>query len=151
MIFQALNRGVPLPHGKHAEDGLRSRLELVAETVPEVAASLAKLLERYRRSHFAIHDAVDTPALAIAARMGQPVLSSVPANPEFAPLGLPMEIVFPVPQISPETSTLNLWPCARHKGMQAERLATASAGAMLLAATGGFDSTASILKFQEDL
>ena len=94
LAFGALNGNQPMQHGKKTPEGNRERRALLSAYLGATEQLFESARKLYRRRDVADDDILDALVLAVTAWLSQGDLSSVPAEPEADPLGLPMEIVF---------------------------------------------------------
>ena len=92
LCFAGLNGGVPVSASKSEAAGRETRLDLLADVLPESRILYENVIEETYRKHVARDDVLD--ALVLAGVADRP-LESLPAEPPLDAAGLPMEIVHP--------------------------------------------------------
>ncbi|UQZ82651.1 hypothetical protein SK3146_01810 [Paenibacillus konkukensis] len=93
LVFAALFGG-PMAHGKKTQHGFEERLRHLSGVYPPAEAVVSCGLERFPRKSVARDDIVDALALAVAGRVAQGKLQTVPEEAQFDSLGIPMRIAF---------------------------------------------------------
>lgn len=94
VCFRGLSGGRPLSHAKRTEAGIRERLEILKEHLPQATAVFTAARQRYLKKEAADDDIVDALALAVSARFPAVQRHSIPADPPADDRGLPMQIVY---------------------------------------------------------
>ncbi len=98
ICFWALAGGKPMDHYKKSKEGLAERLEILKHNFPRSSAIYKAALDRYKRKEVARDDILDALVLAVTASMFDEGGVSLPQKPEIDRLGLPMEIVYALPE-----------------------------------------------------
>lgn len=94
VLFQVLNEGISLTHGKKSSDGRAERLGILETFEADARAHFGAAAERYRRSEAHLDDILDAMGAALVAARA-PELESWPARPPRDAAGLRCEIVVP--------------------------------------------------------
>lgn len=92
--------GHPMGHNKKDAAGRAERLDALRPWVPTVDALLAVAMSRWPRSVLAADDLLDAVVAALCAAAPESELRSLPEAPEADEHGLPMEMVYRVPDRS---------------------------------------------------
>ena len=100
VCFYALNGRRPLDASKRTPEGVRRRIDLLAEEFPDARELCEGAIDRYTAPSYApsvggADDIVDAVAAAVTARRGPDGWSSLPETPPSDERGLPMRIVHP--------------------------------------------------------
>ena len=98
VCFWALAGYDPMDHYKKSEDGLAERLALLKQHFPKSGAIYKAALGRYPRKQVARDDILDALALSITASLLAENEATLPENPDKDVIGLPMEIVYAIPE-----------------------------------------------------
>jgi len=98
ICFWALAGGMPMKNYKKTKAGLKERLDILKQYFPRSGAIYKAALDRYKRKEVARDDILDALALTVAASMLDEGGASLPEKPEKDRLGLPMEIVYAIPE-----------------------------------------------------
>ncbi len=85
--------GSPLPVSKKTEAGRSLREQLLQGVYSETTAVVEFCRKQYKRCTVRSDDVLDALALAVLAWRGRGCYASLPAEPEYDSVGLPMEIV----------------------------------------------------------
>jgi len=93
VCFWAFNHGLPMEHGKKTHSGFAERRAVLRGLSPVADTVVDRALVDYRRNTVAKDDILDALVSALTAAVGIHNLVSIPANPEFDPRGLRMEMV----------------------------------------------------------
>ena len=99
ICFWALAGCKSMEHYKKTEDGLIQRLDLLKQHFPQSSAIYKAALDRYLRKDVAKDDILDALALAITASKLEEGEKRLPKVLEKDQLGVPMEIVYVIPDI----------------------------------------------------
>ncbi len=87
---------------KKTEEGFQERLELLESYLPDIQGLVDSILNDYYRKDLARDDILDALGLYLSAKqiaIDNWELVSIPAEPEFDPEGIRMEIVYPIKNI----------------------------------------------------
>jgi predicted RNase H-like nuclease len=100
VCFYALNGRRPLEHSKRTREGVRRRIDLLAEEYAAAREICEGAVERYTTPSYApsvggADDIVDAVAAAVTARRGPDGCATLPETPPSDERGLPMRIVHP--------------------------------------------------------
>ena len=98
LCFWALAGGQPMIYSKKSTQGFSERYSILKNIYPHSRAILHRSLDHFLRKDLARDDILDAIALAITARISLKAMKSVPSTPPKDKAGLPMEIVYAVPQ-----------------------------------------------------
>jgi predicted RNase H-like nuclease len=96
VCFQALNGGQAMAAGKRKPAGERQRLELLAARYPATPMLFDQALRAHPRRLLARDDILDALVNAVSGWLSGGRLGSLPTRPELDPLGLPMQICYPL-------------------------------------------------------
>ena len=97
VLFWGLNRGKPIAFPKKTEDGEAERLEALESVYPPAKALFSEAVETLTGGAAARDDLLDALAAAITGLIGGAKLQTLPASPERDAHGLPMEMVYYLP------------------------------------------------------
>ncbi len=98
ILFWSLNERVPLPNRKKSRIGKAQRQDLLSHHLPETDQVVDAIRAKYLKKEVADDDILDALVAAVCARkclLGRAL--TLPEQPERDALGLPMEMVYPVP------------------------------------------------------
>ena len=98
LCFWALAGGQPMEYSKKSAQGFSERYSMLKQIYPQTRAILHRSMDQFLRKELARDDILDAIALAITARLALKAMKSVPSTPPKDKAGLPMEIVYAVPQ-----------------------------------------------------
>jgi predicted RNase H-like nuclease len=98
LCFWSLAGGHPMAYSKRRPQGFAERVALLKKIYPETKAMVDMALERFMRKDLARDDILDAIVLAVCAKLPLRSLRTVPSNPPRDKKGLPMEIVYFVPE-----------------------------------------------------
>jgi predicted RNase H-like nuclease len=98
LCFWALAGERPMACSKKSPQGFAERYAILKNIYPQTAAVVDLALHRFRRKELARDDILDAIALAVSARCPAESIKSVPADPPKDKKGLPMEIVYAMPE-----------------------------------------------------
>lgn len=94
ICFWGLNQQQAMTFRKKEEEGFAQRLKLLESVLPGSIEFATKVINKYPRKHVARDDIADA-LVALAVAMAKPQeLFTLPDNPPFDALGLPMEMVY---------------------------------------------------------
>lgn len=94
ICFQALNRGMPMAHGKKTRAGREDRLSLLASYLPRAQSIVERAGEAFPRTDVARDDIIDALVAAVTAQSGYQRHLTLPEHPPVDDCGLAMEIVY---------------------------------------------------------
>jgi predicted RNase H-like nuclease len=97
LCFWALAGGRNMAYSKKTAKGFAERCSVLATNCPQTGEIVQKALDRFPRKDLARDDILDALVLAISAKMCSNSSKTVPPNPPLDKKGLPMEIVYAVP------------------------------------------------------
>lgn len=100
VAFWALNGRQPMSRAKRSASGREERCAVLSRFESSVRGIAARAGARYKRSEVAADDVIDAMALAVTARESGGTLRTLPPEPELDACGLPMEIVYWLPEAS---------------------------------------------------
>lgn len=98
ICFQALAGQKPMAHNKKTTGGLEERLEILTQHYPRSSAIYKAAMGRYLRKDLGRDDILDALALAVTATHLSNQGITLPKTPDRDSFGLPMEIVYAVPE-----------------------------------------------------
>jgi predicted RNase H-like nuclease len=98
LCFWALAGGHPMIYSKKSAQGFSERYSILKNIYPHTRSILHQSLDQFLRKDLARDDILDAIALAITARLSLKAIKSVPSSPPRDKTGLPMEIVYAIPQ-----------------------------------------------------
>ena len=98
LCFWALAGGQPMACSKKSPPGFAERYTILKKIFPHTGAMVDLALHRFRRKDLARDDILDAIALAVSARFSAKSSKTIPADPPKDKKGLPMEIVFAMPE-----------------------------------------------------
>jgi predicted RNase H-like nuclease len=98
LCFWALAGGQAMKHSKKTPRGFSERYALLLKIYPAAKTIVDHALKRFLRKDLAKDDILDATALAVSARFPSKFIRTVPQKPPRDKKGLPMEIVYAVPQ-----------------------------------------------------
>ena len=112
VCFYALNGRRPLAASNRTSEGIRRRIDLLAEEFPPARTACRESIDRYTAPSYApsvggAADVVDAMAVAVTARRGPDGWSTLPEAPPADDRGLPMRIVFPADTTQTRLTTLS--------------------------------------------
>ena len=99
LCFWALAGGRTMVYPKKTAKGLVERRSVLAKNCPQTSEIIQQALDQFQRKDLARDDILDALVLAISAKMGSNSNASrtLPLNPPVDKKGLPMQIVYAVP------------------------------------------------------
>jgi predicted RNase H-like nuclease len=99
LCFWALAGGRIMAYSKKTTKGFVERCSILAKNCPQTNEIIQQALDQFQRKDLGRDDILDALALAISAKLGSNSSSSrtVPLNPPVDKKGLPMQIVYAVP------------------------------------------------------
>lgn len=98
LLFWALNGRKAMSHKKKGQAGFEERLRILSRHFPHSDEIAEEALNRFRRTVIARDDILDALVSAVTALLGNGRLSSIPLEPQFDRCGLPMEMVYYIPE-----------------------------------------------------
>ena len=98
LCFWAMAGGQPMAYSKKSPQGFAERLAVLKKICPQTEAIVEMALGRNRRKDLARDDILDAIVLAVSARCSAKSIKTVPADPPLDKKGLPMEIVYAMPE-----------------------------------------------------
>jgi predicted RNase H-like nuclease len=98
LCFWAMAGEQPMAYSKKSPQGFAERLAVLKKMYPQTGAIVEMALGRYRRKDLARDDILDAIVLAVSARCSAKSIKTVPADPPLDKKGLPMEIVYAMPE-----------------------------------------------------
>lgn len=104
ICFWALNGKQPMGDSKHTTEGIEERIRVLNPMEPRTRKILAKARCKYPAKSVAKDDILDALAAAVTAYKGHHNLQTLPANPPEDSKGLPMEMVYCIPEPSADQS-----------------------------------------------
>jgi predicted RNase H-like nuclease len=90
--------GRPMVYAKKKPQGSVERWVILNRIYPQTEAVVELALSSFRRKDLARDDILDAIALAVSARCPAESIKTIPADPPRDKKGLPMEIVYALPQ-----------------------------------------------------
>jgi predicted RNase H-like nuclease len=100
ILFWALNGRKAMSHKKKGQAGIEGRLGILCYSFPPSKEIVNDALSKFKRSFVARDDILDALVSAVTALLGNGRLSSIPVEPQFDRCGLPMEMVYYIPDKS---------------------------------------------------
>jgi predicted RNase H-like nuclease len=97
LCFWALAGGRTMAYSKKTAKGFAERYSVLVKNYPETQDIVHQALDQFQRKDLARDDILDALALAISAKIGSNSIRTVPLIPLVDKKGLPMEIVYAVP------------------------------------------------------
>jgi predicted RNase H-like nuclease len=97
ICFWGLNGGKSMNYYKRTPEGLYERLEVIRRVYKECEVLVDDALWKYKKSDVKKDDILDALVAAVTARCGFKGLKTIPDAPEHDETGLPMEIVYYLP------------------------------------------------------
>jgi predicted RNase H-like nuclease len=97
LCFWAMAGGQPMAHPKRKPQGFAERYAILEKMCPQTEAIVERALRRFRRKDLARDDILDAIVLAVSVRCSAKWIKTVPADPPRDKKGLPMEIVYAMP------------------------------------------------------
>ena len=99
LCFWALAGGRTMAYSKKTAKGFAERRSVLAKNCPQTSEIIQQALDQFQRKDLARDDILDALVLAISAKMGSNSNASrtLPLNPPVDKKGLPMQIVYAVP------------------------------------------------------
>ncbi|MGD9182591.1 MAG: DUF429 domain-containing protein [Desulfobacterales bacterium] len=98
LCFWSLAGGHPMAYSKKRAQGFWERYSILKKICPETEAIVGKTLERFMRKDLARDDILDAMILGVSAKLPLTSIRTVPSNPPRDKKGLPMEIIYFVPE-----------------------------------------------------
>ena len=98
VMFWGLNRGRPLSFSKKAAAGESERLEILERVYPLAKALFLEMKKTLPGRSAAPDDLMDALAAAVTGLLGGRKLKTLPETPERDAYGLPMEMVYFIPE-----------------------------------------------------
>jgi len=98
LCFWALAGGRPMVYAKKRPQGFAERSAILKKIYPQTEAMVELSLHRFRRKDLGRDDILDAIVLAVSARCSAESIKTVPADPPSDRKGLPMEIVYAMPE-----------------------------------------------------
>ena len=98
LCFWAMAGGRPMVYAKKKPQGSVERWVILNRIYPQTEAVVELALSSFRRKDLARDDILDAIALAVSARCPAESIKTIPADPPRDKKGLPMEIVYALPQ-----------------------------------------------------
>ena len=98
VMFWGLNRGRPLSFSKKAAAGESERLEILERVYPWAKALFLEMKKTLPGRSAAPDDLMDALAAAVTGLLGGRKLKTLPETPERDAYGLPMEMVYFIPE-----------------------------------------------------
>ena len=98
LCFWALAGGNPMIYSKKRSQGFLERYSILKNIYPNSRAILHQSLDQFLRRDLAKDDILDAIALAISARLSLQVIKTVPSTPPRDKKGLPMQMVYALPE-----------------------------------------------------
>jgi predicted RNase H-like nuclease len=98
LCFWAMAGGRPMVYAKKKPQGSVERWVILNRIYPQTEAVVELALSSFRRKDLARDDILDAIALAVSARCPAESFKTIPADPPRDKKGLPMEIVYALPQ-----------------------------------------------------
>ena len=98
VMFWGLNRGRPLSFSKKAAAGESERLEILERVYPSAKALFLEMKKTLPGRSAAPDDLMDALAAAVTGLLGGRKLKTLPETPERDAYGLPMEMVYFIPE-----------------------------------------------------
>ena len=86
-----------MAYSKKTAKGFAERYSVLVKNYPETQDIVHQALDQFQRKDLARDDILDALALAISAKIGSNSIRTVPLIPPVDKKGLPMEIVYAVP------------------------------------------------------
>lgn len=97
LCFWALAGGRTMAYSKKTAQGFVERCSVLLKNCPQTNEIVQQALDQFKRKNLARDDILDAIALAVSAKLGSNSSRTVPLNPPVDEKGLPMEIVYAVP------------------------------------------------------
>jgi predicted RNase H-like nuclease len=100
ICFWGLNGGKSMNHYKRSPEGFDERLSVIRKVYDECNEPVDDALQKYKRSDLNKDDILDALVASVTARCGFNSLKTIPVAPEYDEIGLPMEMVYCLPNDS---------------------------------------------------
>jgi predicted RNase H-like nuclease len=97
LCFWALAGGSTMAYSKKTAKGFGERYSVLVKNYPQTNGIVQQALDQFQRKDLARDDILDALVLAISAKIGSNSCRTIPLNPSLDKKGLPMEIVYAVP------------------------------------------------------
>ena len=98
LCFWALAGARTMAYSKKTAQGFAERYSILIQNYSQTGAIVEQALNQFRRKALGRDDILDALALAVSAKLGLKSIRTVPYNPPRDKRGLPMEIVYAVPE-----------------------------------------------------
>jgi len=98
LCFWAMAGGRPMAYSKKSPQGFEERWAILKKIYPRSEKMVELALDRFKRKDLARDDILDATVLAVSAKYSAESIKTVPADPPRDNKGLPMEIVYSMPQ-----------------------------------------------------
>jgi predicted RNase H-like nuclease len=105
LCFWALAGGKPMAYPKKSPQGFAERYAILKKNHPHTEAMVDLALHQFRRKDLARDDILDAIVLAVSAGCPAESIKTVPSDPPRDTKGLPMEIVYAMPEAGWRYST----------------------------------------------
>jgi predicted RNase H-like nuclease len=98
LCFWSMAGGQPMTYSKKCPQGFAERLAILKKIYPHAETIVELALGRFRRKDLARDDILDAIVLAVSAGYSPESIKTVPPDPSRDKKGLPMEIVYAMPE-----------------------------------------------------